>query len=78
MAITAAKEKAEMLTGAVGQSIGKAVRIIESSSRVGSRTYPNPFNASSEDYSNSPLSGESFSAGEISVTAHVDVAFALK
>ncbi len=72
-AINAAKEKAEMLAGELGQSIGKAIRIEEPS-------YGNPLGrqANVMQMSSQLEGGPDMHPGMIRVTATVNVTFELK
>jgi uncharacterized protein YggE len=73
-ALLAAKSKAEQMAEVLGQNIGKAVYISESSSSY----YPNPFNVSTYGTTNQNFGTSStFSEGTISIEARVQIVFEL-
>jgi uncharacterized protein YggE len=75
-AMIAAREKAQAMAGAIGQSIGKAVQISEQTSRV----FNAYSNITANTVSDSDISGrgsDTFSAGTLSIKLSVEVKFLL-
>lgn len=79
-AMKAAKEKATAMAGTIGQSIGKAINIVEGNSNYGGFSpQQNVMNFSVAGSGASNFEGsETFAPGAISVNAHVTVTFLLK
>lgn len=78
-AIIAAKEKAELFAGQLGQNVGNALQITESNAGQhwsGASAYANV--ESTSDQSSSGSDGSSFSPGQLKIEAEVIVSFALQ